>query len=171
MQSSHNRQRSQHPPRVTNVRQFLRPSIQSTTGQLSFAQPPAQFLAVQPVQLVRDGQKGDTAVNQSGMTFGIWFRSEATVSIAARHDEIDGPVNVDGLLVVLEEMWVFGVNVTHRKAEWVTTLTIKASMATAQNENRVSISPHLSPKKLPSGCCSEATYLATASTSTSSKAS
>lgn len=50
-------------------------------------------------------------------------------------------------------------------------LTISASMATAQKENRVSISPHLSPKKLPSGCCNEATNLATASRSTSSKAS
>lgn len=48
-------------------------------------------------------------------------------------------------------------------------LTISVKIATAQNENRVSTSPHRSPKKLPSGCCSPHTYLATASSSISCK--
>lgn len=55
-----------------------------------------------------------------------------------------------------------------RAIHWCGTLTIKVKMATAQNEKRVSTSPHLSPKKLPSGCCNPLTYLATASRSISS---
>lgn len=45
-------------------------------------------------------------------------------------------------------------------------LTIKAKQATAQNENRVSISPQMSPAKLPSPCCSPFTYLTRLSIST-----
>ncbi len=106
------------------------------------------------------------------MTFRIRLRSESTVSITTGHNKVDGSVNIDDLLLVLGERnfdkFLFKLRT---KSPNVRTLTIKASMATAQKENLVSISPHLSPKKLPSGCCNDATYLATASRSTSSKAS
>ena len=42
-------------------------------------------------------------------------------------------------------------------------LSTSAKQASAQKENRVSISPHLSPTKEPSGCCRPVIYVATES--------
>lgn len=58
---------------------------------------------------------------------------------------------------------------SEKNAPKVEKLTISAKIPTAQNEKRVSTSPHLSPKKLPSGCCKPLTYFATAFTSISFK--
>nr|CAD7445201.1 unnamed protein product [Timema bartmani] len=50
-------------------------------------------------------------------------------------------------------------------------LTSSERQRTAQNEKRVSTSPHLSPQKLPSGCCSPFTYSTILLTSNASTAS
>lgn len=48
-----------------------------------------------------NGEKRHTTVDQTGMTFGVRFRSETSIGIAAGHDKIDGTVYVDGLLLIL----------------------------------------------------------------------
>jgi len=65
VQTTHDGQRGEHPPRVAHIRQLLGASVQPTRWQLALAQPPAQFIHVEQMKAVGQREEAHTAVNKT----------------------------------------------------------------------------------------------------------
>lgn len=77
---------AQHPPRVADVLQFFRTTVESSVLELSLAQPPSQLVCINVLLCAKDGQRSDAHIHLCRMTLASWRASESAIKVAAPHN-------------------------------------------------------------------------------------
>ena len=94
--------RRENPPRVTNVRQLVRSSVEATLDCLSLTEPNAELITIEKVDLPKDLQCAHGGEDVSGMGFGSWHSAESPVNILAAQDKVSYCCSID-LVQTLEK--------------------------------------------------------------------